>query len=437
MNGMTTPPRSAASEDRPSRESWPKSKLRGTAYALLGLFLPIGMALANKSAPLWLSLAAAALIAAAITECGPHSVWNALRKTLSTKEAALAAAFFCWAALSLTWSSHPVESLRALGEVILPVCAAVGLATLMPGGPPRPLMIALSIGFVIACACILIELKLGYPFRNLVHARAISFALNRPTLTLLLMYWPLLQYWRTRGRAPFATGLGVLLTVTVFTSTSGASKLGLAAGILGLFLSKVERIRLVTASAALVAAFFLVQPIFGKMMDRVLPESFVELTSSVHSRARIDIWKTFGEIIQHNPLGTGFGTAANLTENLVAQKVSPELRSHLNAGHPHNNFLQIWVELGIPGVAIALLLWALVAARLHRFPRDAVPERVAFLLTVASIALLSHGAWQGWWIAAIGFAIVLFRPGGMRASLPRDKSGPEKQAWLSVAGTLN
>jgi hypothetical protein len=34
---------------------------------------------------------------------------------------------------------------------------------------------------------------------------------------------------------------------------------------------------------------------------------------------------------------------------------------------------------------------------------------MAFLLTVASIALISHGAWQGWWITAIGLGIVLFR----------------------------
>jgi O-antigen ligase len=403
------PHRSLTREDQPHREPWPTSKLRGTAYATLGIVLPVGMALANKSSPLWLSLAAVALLGAVIIEHGSGIVLNAVRRTLSTKEAVLAVAFFSWAALSVAWSSEPLVSLHALGEVLLPVGAAVILAMLMPNGPPRPLMIALSIGFVIAAACILVELKLGYPFRTLVNGRAVSFVLNRPTLTLLLLYWPILYYWRTTGRNSLAVFLGVLLTATVFTSTSGASKLGLAAGIFGLLLSRMERLRPVTATVTLVAVFFLAQPIFGKVMDRALPESFVELTSSVHSRARIDIWKTFGEIIEHRPFGTGFGTGAVLSQNLVSQNISPELRSHLNAGHPHNNFLQLWVEVGIPGVLIALLIWALVAVRLHRTSQYARPERMAFLLTVASIALVSHGAWQGWWITAIGLGIVLFR----------------------------
>jgi hypothetical protein len=34
---------------------------------------------------------------------------------------------------------------------------------------------------------------------------------------------------------------------------------------------------------------------------------------------------------------------------------------------------------------------------------------LALFATVAAISLVSHGAWQGWWAAAVGAAIVLAR----------------------------
>ena len=70
--------------------------------------------------------------------------------------------------------------------------------------------------------------------------------------------------------------------------------------------------------------------------------------------------------------------------------------------------LQIWVETGIIGAGLAL------AAALLLFRRYVTPVspdfawRYGFAATVALIAFVSHGAWQGWFWSATAAGIFWF-----------------------------
>jgi O-antigen ligase len=80
--------------------------------------------------------------------------------------------------------------------------------------------------------------------------------------------------------------------------------------------------------------------------------------------------------------------------------------------HPHNGFLQVWLELGVPGVL--LLSACLVSQAKHLLARlsdgplkfgAAVAASFAFLAQ----GLLSYGAWQSWWIALALLAVIFFQ----------------------------
>ncbi|MBC8338933.1 MAG: O-antigen ligase family protein, partial [Alphaproteobacteria bacterium] len=68
--------------------------------------------------------------------------------------------------------------------------------------------------------------------------------------------------------------------------------------------------------------------------------------------------------------------------------------------HPHNAFLQIRLELGVPGVIITATLVYLFFSGLgvvgDRFSAAVMTGAGGAYLTVASV---SYGIWQNWWLA--------------------------------------
>lgn len=87
--------------------------------------------------------------------------------------------------------------------------------------------------------------------------------------------------------------------------------------------------------------------------------------------------------------------------------------------HPHNLWLQIRLELGIPG-AIAFLgvLWALCRQLWRRGDARARAAGYGALCTVLTVASISYGAWQSWWLAFLTLTVLFWR-----GAIPRPDDG--------------
>ena len=134
------------------------------------------------------------------------------------------------------------------------------------------------------------------------------------------------------------------------------------------------------------------------------------IATEVHANwgYRIAIWGRVGEMIMANPLlGYGFNAAREVgqTANLI-----PSADGNTTFLHPHNGFLQIWLELGLIGVV--LFGFAIASSLRIAMARASTPmleaNFAALWTTVAVIWLLSYGVWQSWWIAVIGLIAALF-----------------------------
>lgn len=85
-------------------------------------------------------------------------------------------------------------------------------------------------------------------------------------------------------------------------------------------------------------------------------------------------------------------------------------------GHPHNNILQLWFELGFIGTVCFSLLWVLcvrhVYHKTHRL--DAWPYAGAMFTSVFVAAQASYSLWDFWWTAWVILstcvAIICFYP---------------------------
>lgn len=373
---------------------------------VVGLGLPIGMVVANKSAAFMLVLAALLAIA---------GVWRsrrtgALRACLQLPWPPLAVSavsFFIWAFLSLLWSSLPRNSAIGLGEAVIPALAAIALGLAYAAAPPRRLGYLLAAGIALASVAAMADLATGMAFRRIFRIRPDAYVLNRAVVTGLLLAAPmfaLLPEGRRRlGIVPLA-----LLSAAVVVSESGSAKLGLLTGLLaggiGLIVPRLALWGLGLGTTGLI----LIAPWLGGLAARLVPARALAASESAHTGDRIAIWQSFGAAVEQAPiLGSGFNVSTRMADIPLATMVAEPLKLMLGAGHPHNAFLQIWVELGVVGAVLAVISVLVAMRTIIRLPGAVRPLAIAFAAATLSIAAVSHGAWQAWWIAAVGASIAM------------------------------
>ena len=116
------------------------------------------------------------------------------------------------------------------------------------------------------------------------------------------------------------------------------------------------------------------------------------------------------------PCASGRGAASGSADRAPGRAgsrrgIDPDHATLLAVGHPHNAALQIWAELGV-GRRLPGRPRARADAAVHA--GDGRPDRAVGHRAHGGgggRSLVGHGAWQGWWAAAIGAAIVWFRIG--------------------------
>ena len=389
--------------------------LGGAALALL----PLAMVLANRSSPVVVGIAALAFLAGRWREGGgdtPALLIGPLRTPLGLA----ALAFLAWSLVSIAWSPFPALSLRILGEFLPTLIGAYLLARLAPGRIPEFALPLGCLAIVASGLFVAIDLAYDLPVERAFGRRVAAFVHNRPVLTLDLVAAPLaLLLWRSQRRvAALATlgfaGLGVLRSI------SGAAMMGLAAGLamagLGRVLPRKAGVALAGLGLGLAVAL---APVEGDLLARLMPEAAHQQLTQSSSRARVAIARSFGTAVAAAPWrGAGFGTSARFAEAPVAAQVPPDMRILLGVGHPHNSFLQVWAELGVPGAFLAALVLMLMLARIATLPAADLAVALGLVACAASIAFVEHNGWAGWWTAGLGAAITWARAARARSRTP-------------------
>ncbi len=385
------------------------SRLAAGAAILLAV-MPVAMALANRSAPLFLALAAILAGAAFAFRAGWEGSAAIVMASGRSAPSLAAVAFIALALASYGWSVDPAQTLRAVGEAAVPLLAGASLFVVFPSLAPGWSAKALAAGVIAAALICIVELKLGMPLRVALHLRAKAFEYNRPVLTLLAFFWPLLSVAVSRPRQVVLWVALVAATAAIWSSQSGTAMFAQSASCLAvIFAWRFPRAALVVAALAVTVVFAGVFA-FGDLAWRLLPDGIYQTLAWTHAADRVEIWRSFGAAMLLHPwLGMGFGTTVTLGDSAIAGQIAEEFRRMLAVGHPHNGYLQIGVELGLAGCLIGLtialhLLWSwrdLAGRRLC--------ARLGLFTMAAATMLVGHGAWQAWWIAVLFAGATLAR----------------------------
>ncbi|KAB7784271.1 hypothetical protein F8B43_2304 [Methylorubrum populi] len=384
-------------------------RLYDAGAVALALVAP-AMALANRSSPLVVGIAALLFLAGAVAEQGGRAA-SLLIGPLRAPLGLAALAFLGWCLVSLAWSPFPALWGRVLSEFLPTLVAAAILARLAPGRLPSwapPLGAGL-----LAAACLYMagSLALGLAPQAWLGQRVALFMFNRPLLTVLLLAGPLAAFLALRGRRLAALLLLALAALAILRSISGAATLGLLAGAVMFGIGRFAPRAAALALAALILGLaFALAPVEGDLLHRLMPEAAHERLTQSSSRARVAIAQSFGAAVAQAPwIGSGYGMGLRFAEVPAAQALEPEMRAMLAVGHPHNTFLQIWSELGVVGAGLAALVAFLALRAAAALPRLLFATALGLTGAAVAVMFVEHGAWQGWWTAGCGAAITWLR----------------------------
>lgn len=330
----------------------------------------------------------------------PPGIWSALPgRRLVAEGFSLLGQSTPWLPLSLT----PYETM-ATALTLLPPAAV--LTAMLVARAYRPSWLAVAILFGTFAAVLIGALQVGsadpanspwYFYERTNHGFATGFFANSNHMASLLAISIALVFaliWDLRDRAKntkaqsaimlFAVGGVLVLLVGIVLNGSLAIMLigppVLATSALMLLPSRMK-LRGPIAGLALLCAAAMLIVYFTPLHDRLAIGS----TTSVEERQTM--WSnTVVTVRDHLPLGSGISSFPGI----YPRYEDPLAIGRTVTNHAHNDYLEIALETGVPGILllVAFLLWW--GRRLGPIWRSQLPDRYAQAATISAAALLLH-----------------------------------------------
>jgi O-antigen ligase len=310
-----------------------------------------------------------------------------------------------WAAVSTLWSPyhpHKAEETTILKMALeLPIYGAAVLAARRadPGLTRRALEVC-AIGCALFGVILLLE---GASQAALYKTLRVFYAPMRADLAearighstyVLGAIWPLAALGAPRRWRPW-------LTLMMFVGTAAAAlAFGNDAPVLGLLLAPIAGLvvwRWPNVGPKLLAGvavvLFLGMPAIVWAVRHFFDYAALERAAPETDAMRLDYWSHGVDWVRMRPL-RGWGLDAS-------RMFGPGIKLH-----PHNQPLQVWMELGAVGAVLAAAFWGVALTKLSG-PRPSL--RTAATCACAAVYLLfgvNFGVWQEWWLA-LGALIAL------------------------------
>lgn len=383
--------------------------LGGLVFPLLALFAP-----AQIAATL-LVLGTLALVLNPVTGFWP----------LKTQPYLLPLGFLlCFGFLSGLWAVDGAETAERAGRLLAFLAAGTLLLTHARELSRREKTFvcrALTIGFAILLALYVEERLSGkwlmHQTRNVDDYGAYAI-LNQPGVLLALLSWPVGAFLWSRGRRGLACAVFVATPLVMIGEAGSASLLALAVGwLIALPTLLMPLVMRSVVSAGIIAAAIVLPIAAGS--PAVFEKAYRALGPVAYSeKHRLVMWRFAGDRIAERPLlGWGLDSSRVMPggDQLVVdypdmQRFSFDTEKTRSAMadstvlqlHPHNALLQVQLELGLGGlVAMTVFLVLAVFAATANGPPVIRACRLALLVSAVTIACISFGLWQSWWVSSL------------------------------------
>lgn len=354
-----------------------------------------------------------------------------LRRAWGSTNGVLCLAFTVWALVTLAWAPQLTLLiwLQVAAVIVLGLVVVVGFDDLSPAY--RALMLVCFSGSM-AClvAAHLFEIASGGALLAFLRGWTVvnpgASAQGTVLVALLIWIWALTlrvlwgRWW------PALIGLALSAAAIYGLNMRGAQAAFAVALMLAALTAPWPRpaLRVLALGVALYALAAPWLSLDWLTVARLDAAGFVMAPSWWH---RIGIWSFTADRITQAPFfGHGFqaarwigGQGLSFTVPQFGNSPMPSMPLH-----PHNGFIQLWLELGPLGLVLMLALWWRVTRWLRAYTDDRwiAAAGAATIGAALAIGSISFGVWQRWWIATLFLAAALFR---LAAGFLRDRTAKD------------
>jgi O-antigen ligase len=318
-----------------------------------------------------------------------------------------------WALISLSWSpaapelsalrrDKDVEKFTALKLVFqlglygVAVAALGGMSRRSARLAGRVMLVGVTALALVACVDGALQAKIYMVLHDLteepIRPDQAVVKVSEATYPLVLLFWPcarMLDAWKFRGR-------NLLIALIALCTVLGAHFTGADAPIAAILLGgltwlgvRVIGKPIARALIPIVVAPFIFAPMVVLWGVRSGLFAWLHVIAPPSWDHRLNIWAfTANQIVQHALRGWGIDASRTFGPAIPL--------------HTHNAALQLWLELGSLGAALAAAFFAWILYRIVAWTgedrRDGAMAAGA-LVSYLVIGGLSFGVWQEWWLA--------------------------------------
>lgn len=257
-----------------------------------------------------------------------------------------------------------------------------------------------------------------------------SVTYNRATSVIGVLAWPAALFFLQR-KAPLVAGIALAAgAFMVHDLQKWASLIALLSGAVVFGAGLLSARATARVLAAGVALLLIAAPVLPRTV--LAPDTVVRAYPGISFSEyhRILIWDFATKRIAEQPFfGWGMNSARVMpggkdtapTDIPGRTRGTGDAPVELMPLHPHNTPLQLWLELGVPGVllAAALVVGLLLLAARHPAGRTARAASLATITGVIAIAAMSFSMWQSWWLAVVWLAAMLLAAAAPASGRPR------------------
>lgn len=302
--------------------------------------------------------------------------------------------------ISSFWSIDRQASLDLAAKLTLLFTGGVSLI-LLARNCPKPIWEKYYLLF--PCAILLtglaaaFEIFFEFPFHRKIYALnsyEVSPSVMNRQIAVFTLTFPVSLYlvWKSRSvlfaLALFLTAIFLFpLAPAPVLQASMIVVLALSIGCL-FFIEKLT-----------IRGFFLLAGFISLMMPWLTPTAF-DLFGDKIASLKLENWDFISRRIMERPL-TGFGLDATRAMSYDTDNI---YSTNLRVNHPHNAALQLWIELGLLGSLVSLLVFFGFYYTLVKSSR--AQRRLGFIAFAAALTLLM-ASWQLWSSWLIGFFFAL------------------------------
>lgn len=320
-------------------------------------------------------------------------------------------AIFMLASLSLFWTVAPDQAFSRLpltGFTFLWGLLALGAVQQATAKIAQGTLSLTAVVYAIALAVITIEINFDYLiYRAIIGAikgREISENLsgnliNQSALLIALYLWPVCLALWLRGFRTAAIAFFIVAFVIFLPSPAESVALALICGTLACGVTALFPRWMKIWFSTVIVIMMIAMPIFPIHLLSLLLEhdKIVPLSGLV----RLEIWDyVAGKIFEQPFVGYGM-EASRVLEGDTVSKLLPEI-SRL-PHHPHNGFLQIWLELGLAGYIILGLFCLWIVQKISQLETTGMAFATGLFVCGLSLFSTAYGMWQ-FWLNAVEFS---------------------------------